>query len=190
MIKITEVKSEHSLHEVEIVLLNESSEVFVTDILILVETLEPQALSFIRDDRGEPVTATSVNGRIWSATFNYKSAYNSIYAIAVRRDEDLKWSKKRDLSALSRIGSESQSSLEGKLQLLNDFGWTPIGYTFYGVSNLRPATDGNGINQINTSNLCQTNLGSCRINGFSKVGSTCSCQFWKGSKEGIVVSDN
>ena len=190
MISINEVRVENSVHDVIITLLNESSEVIVTDILLLVEISDPHKLIFIRDDDGNPVTAMSKTSKEWSARFKLDRAYSAIYAVAVNRKESLAWSKSRDLSALARISTSAQDSLEGKLLLLMNFGWTPIGYTFYGSSEFKPKSDRDSISQNNTSNLCQTSFGICEIYGFSKVGSRCSCQNIFGRKEGTIISNH
>ncbi len=183
-IKIVEHDSVESNHRLQIRTFGEDSR---TDILIFVEAKDSSQLSMISDKKGAPYLAERKDENRWVADFFVTQTPNAIYAIATKRAKYSNWTKQRDLSALKRLGIENKRSINGVLSLLDEFGWIPTGYTFIGVSNLRGKGDHFTPSQRNTSNICQTDNGSCPLSDYAAHGEICFCNTPSGPVYGVIT---
>jgi len=188
-IEIVKLVEEDGLYRMKIVIDNASSELRVTDILIFSESKDSVGLSIVTDKTGKPYIVDTLDGRVWNAQFLLQKSSKALYAIAISRKSYANWSKIRDIDALKRLGVEQKSTINEVLALLFDFGWTPKGYTYIGVTSYRSDTGGGrtNIDQSNTSNVCQTNAGACSISGYAKNGEQCFCKTPNGSVDGVIV---
>jgi hypothetical protein len=182
-IKIIDHDSAGSNHRLQIRMFGHENN---TDILIFIEVKGSSQLSIISDKQGAPYLAERKDENTWIADFFVAQAPKAIYAIATKRAEYSQWTKKRDLSALKRLGIESRGSINGVLSMLDEFGWIPTGYTFIGVSSLREKGDNLTPNQSNTSNICQTDNGSCPLIEYAPHGERCFCNTPYGPVYGVI----
>jgi len=182
-IKIIQHDSAGSNHRLQIRTFGDETE---NDILIFIEVKGSSQLSLISDKQGAPYLAERKGENLWVADFFVAQVPSAIYAIATKRAGYSQWTKERDLSALKRLGIEKRDSINGVLSLLDEFGWIPTGYTFIGVSSLRGKGDHLTPNQSNTSNICQTDSGSCPLIEYASHGERCFCNTPTGPVHGVI----
>ena len=183
-IKIVDHDSSGSNHRLVITTYGTSKR---TDVLIFVEFIDASRLSMISDKDGAPYLAERKSDDEWIADFFVPQSPKAIYAIATNRTEYSTWSKSKDLSALKRLGIEKRGSINGVLSLLDEFGWIPTGYTFVGLSQLRDKGDLSTPSQENTSNICQTDSGSCPLIEYASHGEKCFCNTPSGPVHGVIA---
>jgi len=179
-IEIMDAVYENNTYTLEIFVIDATPD---TDVVIFTESERKPGLKLVS------TLAERKTEIIWSATFEEKEKISSIYAISAtrRKEHSSEWQKKDDLSALRSLGIEKLGSIDDVLELLDNFGWSPTGYTFVGETRLRKPFSKEDPNQNSTTNLCVTTKGMCTMVEYGPIGVTCYCNFASGPVDGITV---